>query len=919
MSIIDRDLVRTINSGQCFAIIGSGPSCQMGVCSWKELAKNTIENINKKNKETRDIKDCRIYLEKEDYPMVFSIAEKVLGQEELLDIVKKSLAAEKSHSSIYDYAAMWPFPCYLTTNFDDYLQLHLERLKETFLTKLNSKEDMQFLRADSKGLIVKIHGDTSVPKDIVLTKEQYEDFRNGDDREYWREKIKAALHMISFVIIGYSVSDPDFKEQLERAKELSSPDHPVFMFAADMERDEIAQYYQNFNIRVIRYENKDGKHQELLSLLKRYDPFIAKRNSSDLGLKPIDEEEAGIAASMHLFTKLRLEDTAESCIEKTYASVILNVLYEISENKEIEIKILQSLLKKKTFATSHIDPVALQQALERMYSNGLIILNSNQSTVRLTQYGRSELSKTVAERDFIREKFKLTCKKFLIHEYSHLNKNSIENVINALEIGLVAAYEKRGMEIARSVFSDSQVDISGASDILDTINRASSHLKEYNERASFADLMLEVILRPEKEMKEYLAVLSQGYFAFHALGLDPRCSKERLDIAKKKIWILDSSILLPILAIGCENHNYAKDLLKRMSDIGLHFCTTERLFYEIRDHAGWAISNFGNVLPDAPLFLQAATAGPGFKHNLFLEGFVKWSLSEGAPSFHQYMIDCFDSEYPNDWSNSIRKKIIDLGIEIKDFSEWLGFDLESWSERDVIVHEIEALRKYLMTYRSEAQCIAEAEVVFAAETQDAAFLSQSGILNRLNRTKPGMSWKPEAMYRFLSFFSSVPSSIDMLFNCMIQDFYYAGFDIIDKQVISQFVQPMVKQARLKLEKESTNYKQALGKKQFDRLKDGFERVPDEQKPFYSMQFAFLAADKAIIAAQRTTDQERETARKSIEAAKARVDIAERTKKLTEKEKKELEILKRKDQERKKKAKKKQRRLQSQPKRKKRNK
>jgi hypothetical protein len=49
-----------------------------------------------------------------------------------------------------------------------------------------------------------------------------------------------------------------------------------------------------------------------------------------------------------------------------------------------------------------------------------------------------------------------------------------------------------------------------------------------------------------------------------------------------------------------------------------------------------------------------------------------------------------------------------------------------------------------------------------------------------------MTWKPEAMYRFLSLFSYAPISSDLLYDCMIQDFYYAGFDIVDKEIISQY-------------------------------------------------------------------------------------------------------------------------------------
>lgn len=162
MPTIDRDLVRTINSGRCFAIIGSGPSCHMGVPSWKQLAEKAIDKALRTSK-VLIVKECLEFLAKKNYPKVFSLVEKAMGQKELLDLVTASLVTDKTHGLIYEYTTKWPFQCYLTTNFDDYLYRHLSEAQIPFVVRKNSKEEMQALRADSRGLIVKIHGDPTVP------------------------------------------------------------------------------------------------------------------------------------------------------------------------------------------------------------------------------------------------------------------------------------------------------------------------------------------------------------------------------------------------------------------------------------------------------------------------------------------------------------------------------------------------------------------------------------------------------------------------------------------------------------------------------------------------------------------------------------------------------------------------------------
>ncbi len=190
-------------------------------------------------------------------------------------------------------------------------------------------------------------------------------------------------------------------------------------------------------------------------------------------------------------------------------------------------------------------------------------------------------------------------------------------------------------------------------------------------------------------------------------------------------------------------------------------------------------------------------------------------------------------------------------------------------------------------------------MVLIAKLVEARFLSQSSFLN--NYTSASIVWKPEAMFRFLTLFSSVPSSDDMLYQCMTQDFYYAGFDIIDQQTVANYASPLIHQARMNLEDRRTEYEKVLGKDRVAELETKFEQTPDSQKPFYSMQFAYYVANQAN--AMR-------------EVAVQRATQAESAAGLSEKERKQFERLKSKQVDRMRKQKKLQRRKQSQHKKKK---
>jgi len=43
--MFDPRLIEAINTGRCFALVGSGPSCELGYPSWGKLAKDTYDQL----------------------------------------------------------------------------------------------------------------------------------------------------------------------------------------------------------------------------------------------------------------------------------------------------------------------------------------------------------------------------------------------------------------------------------------------------------------------------------------------------------------------------------------------------------------------------------------------------------------------------------------------------------------------------------------------------------------------------------------------------------------------------------------------------------------------------------------------------------------------------------------------------------
>lgn len=892
MGILDKDLVRAVNTGRAFMLVGSGPSAAAGLPSWHSLAEMALEAVARSGSSTEA---AAAAMSQKDYPRVFSHCADVLGIEALCSSLSPAL--QSSHiGPVYPLLAKWPIQCYITTNFDDLLIQALHAAGEAYVLRGNTREQMVQLRADTSSAVFRIHGDLSTPQDVVLTSGQYHDFEQGVDREYWRAVVASVLRNVDLVIVGYSVSDPNFQEQLAWAREFGAPNHPVFMFTPGLTETEIADLYTQYNIRVIEYENPLGDHAELLRVLRRYEPFIASRHGGLLGAPPVDEDQARTAGALYVFTQARVSDHNGTCLEHSYCALMLTLLADLDAGEPIALSGL--LLAIENRVGGSIDPPVAQRSVEHLYETGYVSWDADSSLIQLLPSGRERVVASRAERATIDEQFQVSCRIFLNTLPEPLDEVTGQAVIDAMKIGIVEAFDRRGLEIAKAAMSDAEVDISDATDILSIVNTRGEALPTLAARAAFADLCIRVLLEPTSEMKAYLACVSQGYFAYHVLSWDSAVTDARLSQARAHTWILDSSILLFLLAKDCQNHQYAVELLQRMQELGLTSLTTDRLFTEVEKHARWALRDFVGAGVDSFKILENVSVSPGHRQNVFAQGFARWSIGRGAPTFSQYMEECVGTSSPGELHACLLEATEQLEIEVRDFEAWPSIRAEAaiFAERDELAAEIRATRRQRNTYRSDEQCTAEAEVIVLARHESATFLSPSNVLAGMARAPHKVNWRPEAMYRFLALFSTMPDTPETLYESMTATFFYAGFDIVDKATVAAYGAGLSHQARMQMDEATREYAAALDASTISGISDDFESVPDEEKPFYAMQFAHYVAVRAA---------------REVERARLAADAARRGSKLTEKQRAELSRYQADEAARQQRAKKRKRRDQSQ--------
>ena len=876
MGFYTEELAKIVNTGRCFALIGSGPSCEVGIPSWKQLSEAIVEKMTYAG---IDCGACSKLIENSQYDEVFTYAYIKLGDEitnEFLgSIIESSPNEEKmKKTTVYDYITKWPFACYLTTNYDNLLEAKLKEHCTAVTVLKNGRVDLSLVTAESKNQIVKIHGDFSCPKDLVLTSKHYKSFRESPEREYWRNNIMSILKMVRLIIIGYSAKDPNFRDQLERAKEISSPRNPVYMIVPQDEftNKEQDDFLINYNIRVITYPNTDGKHSHLLKLLKLTDPFIASRSSRNVGLEPVASEEVSIATAIYLFSKLRLDNLAieNESLRNVYSAMILELLSK-EKSKTFSEEEIDVALERETKSLLHPDVLARNGALEQLYNSSFIVRETVNS-LRISDNGILHTEMMRRSRDIAKNNFFSDCRGFL-NSNTQLSEDSKNRIIQELHKGVITAFEKRGLDIARSLLLKYEIDLSESTDILSALEKHSDSLESFEERAAFCELMMEALLRPGDSTAKYFNMLSQGYFAYHILGLDPKCNNELLDIMKNKTWILDSSILIKTIALYSSQSSSAASLIEKMNRLGLKLYCTEMIADETFEHANWFLHNLKNLAQNDPEILKSAIGKNGWRQNQFSNGYLNWLRESSNPSIEKYLTKCLGKASADDLRNAVYRRIHELGVTMKEFESWSGFEETKLADRDDVAQKIKGERSARGSYRSDSQCYAEAEIVVIDSFTDLAFLSRTTILNKFTKRSTPLVWLPEGVFRYLSLFCRIDTYDS--FQSLLEGFQNYGFNVVDKSTLEKSIEPLVRTARLALEEERETLNRIFGKESAISLIKGFEDIPEEDRPFYPSQvFAYAARHE----------------KKKREQAEKKVTELTRKKELTDKERAEYEKL-----------------------------
>jgi hypothetical protein len=349
----------------------------------------------------------------------------------------------------------------------------------------------------------------------------------------------------------------------------------------------------------------------------------------------------------------------------------------------------------------------------------------------------------------------------LKNAFPELSAADEARAVSLLERILVSVFRKRGTAIANAIFADTEIGHDDLSDIFAAVYQGTREFAGEGAKISFVDGVHEFLMHPTTTQQEYLAALSQGFFLHHLLGLDPGCSRIRLDIFNRTLWFCDASILIPLLANECYNHRFVASLFSLLRARGARLRVTMQLLEEIFEHLEWAIRFVRSNPSITTSFLAAALVMPGYKQNLFLDGYIRMSADGAVAGFDEYL----DLVSPKVLSiGALAKRLSGLGIVITGMAVLEGYRPEDSERTRELAEHIKTERIAVDSYRSERQVSAEAEVLHIIQSLRAKkyksgnkdgyehfyFISQSTVLDRVSSDNSVTTWSPEAVYRYLT-------------------------------------------------------------------------------------------------------------------------------------------------------------------------
>jgi len=891
---MDQMLFDYLLSGKAWLLVGSGPSIEMGYPTWEELASLAAQVVNVEHA-GMDLTNINVALVQGDYPRAFQEVGHVLGSPRLLQLLRENLRPIRK-SRIYEMLARWPIDVYMTTNYDDELQNSLSRLTLAYTTYSNSEDHLSQLVPDLTGAIFKLHGDLRSEEGLILTSDHYQEISEASSWQYWRTKITSVFQMSRVIVIGHSLSDKNIKHVLQAAKKGAGVTQPVLWIAPNVPADSRRQLLEDYRIRVIAYEDKGNQHRNLVKLIETVNEFVPPRVQIRVQeqielVKRSSGHPAAAATGFFVFNEFsKAKDFDEKRIDIVTAAI---------ESTLPEINNLGTFTLEKAFESAgwpkEVQPDSdfISRVRDRAIERKLF--SASNDDFQVTDKSLNIALKKRAGFEHMRDRFKHSLIFRIKRDFPDLNDEQAQRISSDIESCLTEFFKQGGLSLASMLFSQKR-PITAPRSIIPFIIASSTLYDALLMRHAFFKSSVDAFVHPESAEIEYLGRISQGFFAFHALGVFGDVAIERLRHAKDTVWLVDSDTQIRVLALGASANVVYRECLSRLNSMGIRFFTTNSLLDETREHLRFANNVVQLYGANSPYVIAAARGDvPYRKSNLFMEGFIRWQDAGNPCNWQSYLYQIF--EHYKYSEIDIRKALSSLGIEVIELEEWPGFSHEHYNDVEIYIQKIADIWEQLQQRwfasdtelptdpwkkakpEAEAFNIVKREregayhiISLPGQSSSSWFISNTSILNMVDpESKAIITWQPEAFLSFASTLCDVSQSqlAEHAFERLLLSLAQSGLNLLDDDTIGRVFGSVIDQATLDIQQLHQEYDELLQGKYGEPLESVLARI---RRPYYPLATMQLAKEIAQAEADRRRAAEVETRVAAERAASAEKEL-----------------------------------------------
>jgi hypothetical protein len=847
---IPKQLISLLNSGRCIAIIGSGPSCEIGYPSWGQLVEKCLEHARSNGFPIDEPLFSRLS-EKRDYPKIFKYLEETLTRKNLIAIINSHLKASQGEGRTYKLLAQWPFRLYMTTNWDSEIHEHLIRIGSYYSVCSNTRTEITQITDETTKKIYMLHGVLTDPGSMVITEDDYQEFKTGDSRRYFRETLKSILRTLPVVVIGHSMSDPDIQTILETARCIAPAHRPIYMIIGDPNKEDLDTFECRYNIRLVGYKC-DPAYTGFFKLLRHISNFVVPR--SGIGVRPLDppsQQDIEVATSLLVFNSLGKSLDTPHLLDRLVYPQILQKLKQ--HGGELRLEEFASLLMPEAIRTLPTILDRVRAALVRLQTEGLVS-QSPSGGWYLNQSGEDAILTFADAQRFEDDQVYGSLIGRL--KSAGVPTADCDRAAQSLKLAIISLFRRRGMAAASLIFQGRTFDPIDMAEFFESVTTSVEWATSFELREKFIEFAVRLFTSPTSEERRYLARVSQGMFAVHVFGMDPSGVDARAQVFKAVSWFLDSNVLIHLLARGSVLNEMATSISQKCSRLGIRLFASKGVVEECLSSIEWASRMCGTLTAHEEMqFIFRVFHEDGYRRNPYIDGFVQCHQQFGLRRFSDYRKHIGVLGY-----DAIVGLLKDAGIEV--------VSLESLPTDDIRRCEFLAYKNQILSERERRrtssgafQADVEAEVmclILAVRDQEsksgdtlpsALFVSTSRLLDQMFGASNGvLTWCPDVFFKHLSLISPSVGDTESLIEAMSTELSDLGVTLVDETAYRQYFDPLISSARMSFDSERVKYAEIIqdaNSASIEELQAEFDVTPDLRKPLFISQMQFKIGMRGI--------------------------------------------------------------------------